>query len=231
MLIMGNKELDKLEAAILNLQEPHETTSNRYEKAKGEYLSELKKKLAKIPGLVDASLLEGSLLETLLSSAGILTTAGDKATQERVGNLLEDLDEKYGSRIRQLHEKKYKIEKELAEQNVKLSDFTEVTPVLEKASPDHLHVYVVQSKKAYQGKIDFKLAVITFERMEYTMSQLDAIKIKNQCPLYVATHPSRVATPPVIFCGAARQLVEKVGHEFSALIKKKIDQAMYGSMN
>lgn len=224
-------ELYKLEAAILNLQEPYEKISSRYEKAKGEYYSELKQRLAEIPGLMGASIMEGSLLELIGNSAAILTTAGDESTQIKVGETLQELNEKYGSKVRELYNKKYKIETELAGHNSKLATFTVLSPVQETTKPEHIHIYVVQAEKAYHGEIDFRKGHLMLTRNEYSISQLEELKEKNKCPMYIATHPSRVASPPIIFCGAVHQLLEKVGHEFADVMKRKIDQAMHGSMN
>jgi len=228
--LMAN-ELDKLEAAILNLQEPYESISKKYERAKQDYFGNLKRGLAEIPGLKEAMLLKGSLLEQIASSTGILSTAGDEETQKKVGVLLRELDEKHGNQVRELSAKKLQLEKELAEYNAKLCEFTVLTPVLEAPNPDHVHIYVVHSEKAYKGQIDFGKAFLGLERQEYRMCELEEIKSKNKCPMYIATHPSRVASPPVIFCGAVRQLLEKFGQENASVMKKKIDQAMYGSMN
>ncbi len=210
-------EIGKLEAEILNLQTSLETIKEGFERHNSEMGFRISKAISKLPEAKKVLVRTHPLQydEIAVYADFSVALVGSSVTNED-SDLSEDLREAIKTEIKEFYHstsslagKWKKLKTEERNYMGKLAPFTEIE-VVRKDDGTHAHIYTVRDEKVYAGTLVISSFIGGYvPEQETDVKGLEARK-SGKCPMYIARHPSRLASHDVM----TRQAIEYILNSF-----------------
>lgn len=199
-----SEEISKLEANILNVQSSIETLKEGFERHNQEMGLRVSNALSKLPEakkvLVRTLPLKYDGIAVYADFRVELIGSGDPSYGS--GELSEDLSTAVRTEVKEFYRateplanKWKKLQDDERKYMNKLAPFTEIE-VVRKHDEAHAHIYTVREEKVYAGTLIVSPLVgicAYVPEQETDTKGLEARRL-GKCPMYIARHPSRLAT-------------------------------------
>ncbi len=216
---MGSEELGGIEAALRDLRMKYIETAAELQGLKRECIEETIALARSIPGIDDARIKECTeTIDGIVIERAEVSVTGTEDAKIMLSERSPEIKQKYMPFLEKTASRMSSVERNIGAYIGKLQTFTVLNPLYERGIEAHAHIIIVHEGRIQEGQVHFseqEKSKLDFKQHDAAM--LEKVKersLKSKCNVYVATHPSELATPKIIFSYAQKQVIERIGKNY-----------------
>ncbi len=205
-------EISMLENAILNLQCTQQAVVDQLDTHHEKIADEVRLRINKLPGSKKVSIKIKSFVYDGKNLMGGLSIKGLIEGEANIAEIVVEAGTPYYEGILKLTKRYLGLAEKAEGFMSELAKFTEVETVIEGSS-DHVHLFTVRQDKIYTGQLYLPVPPLPFVYLCNAIlnpKKLEKAVRETNCPLYIAKHPSAVASHQSMTKYAVKEILKAI---------------------